>query len=120
MSINQILDDEQSLISPPASPKKSVNIPNAPSVRLQTLDLERNIALDPSGKRYVIATFDDTRMGRGYITALYPQQNSYLTLYRLVIREWSSENAELAIQQHIRLIQKIQRGELADLIESPQ
>ncbi len=107
MSINETLDSEQSLISTLASPTRSVDIPNAPPVHLQTLDLARHIAIDPNGKRYVVATFDDTRLGRGYVTALYPQQNGYLTLYRLVIREWSCGSAELAIQQHIRLVQTI-------------
>ncbi len=110
------IDAEQSLVSP--SMPSSIEIPNAPPVRLQKLDLARNIAIAPDGKRYVVATFDDTRLKQGYTTAVYPQQAGYLTLLRLQILEVLSETPEQAIQRHISLIQTIQRGKLDDIVHS--
>src|SRR5437867_2619618 len=76
-----------------------VDIPNALPMRLQLLDVARHTVVAPDGKRYVVATFNDTRLGRGYVTAVYPQQNEYLTLVRLTICEFSHPTAEEAMQQ---------------------
>lgn len=97
-----------------------VDLSNAPAVRLQTLDVARHVALDPQGKRYVVATFDDRHIDRGYVTAVYPQQNGYLTLVRLVICELTSETRDGALQNHVRLIQAIQQGTLNDFVKSLQ
>jgi hypothetical protein len=115
---NEALEDDQSLVVPSTSQKREVEILNAPPVRLQALDLARHVAIAPDGKRYVVATFDDTRVGNGYTTAVYPQQNGYLTLYRLVIEEFSSETPEEAAQKHIACVQAIQRGKLQEFARS--
>ncbi len=93
---------------------RAVEIPNALPMRVQTLDLARHTVIAPDEQRYVVATFDDRRLGRGYITAIYPQQNGYLTLVRLTIREFSSATPEEAIQRHIMLAQAIQQGKVRE------
>lgn len=118
MSRNEVVDNDQSLVSTSADRYRAVEVPNAPPVRLQTLDLARHIAIAPDGKRYVVATFDDTRVNRGYVTAVYPQQNGYLTLVRLVLCELSSETPAQAVQQHISLVQTIQQGRLNEFLQS--
>ncbi|MBV9229089.1 MAG: hypothetical protein JOZ18_07230, partial [Chloroflexi bacterium] len=81
---DEMVDGEASLVLPSTDQTYTVEIPNAFPVRLQTLDLARHTAVAPNGKRYVVATFNDNHLNRGYITAVYPQQNGYLTLLRLV------------------------------------
>jgi hypothetical protein len=90
----------------------AVEIPDALPLRLQVLDLARHTVIAPDGKRYVVATFDDRRVGRNYVTAIYPQQNDYLTLVRLTIAEFSSATLQEAIQRHISVVQAIQQGEI--------
>ncbi len=87
----------------------AVELLDALPMRLQVLDLARHTVIAPDGKRYVVATFDDRRLGRNYVTAIYPQQNDYLTLVRLTIAEFSSPNPEEAIQRHISVAQTIQQ-----------
>lgn len=99
---------------------RGVDLSNAPAVRLQTLDVARHVALDPNGKRYIVATFDDRHIDRGYVTAVYPQQNGYLTLVRLLIYELKSETRDGALQNHVQLIQVIQQGKLGDFVKSLQ
>lgn len=99
-------------------PVNTVDIPNAFPVRLQRLDLARHSVAAPNGTRYVIATYDDTHISQGYITALYPQQNGYLTLLRLVMRELKSETPEQALERHVELAEAIQRGELSSFLAS--
>lgn len=111
---DEMVDGEQSLVLPSAQQKRLVEIPNAFPVRLQTLDLARHSSVAPDGKRYVVATFNDMRLNRGYVTAVYPQQNGYLTLIRLTICEFSSQTPEQAVQQHIALVQAVQQGRLSD------
>jgi hypothetical protein len=111
---NDAVDSDQSLVS--SSTEWSVEIPGAPSVRLQTLDLARHVAIAPDEKRYVVATYDDRRISGQYITAVYPQQNGYLTLIRLMVSEFKSETPEKAIQLHTTLIQTIQQGKLNEFI----
>jgi hypothetical protein len=115
---NEAVEDDQSLVLPSTSQRREVEIPNALPVRLQSLDVARHVAIAPDGKRYVVATFDDTLVGRGYMTAVYPQQNGYLTLLRLVIYERESETLEEAVQSQISCIQAIQRGKLQELVKS--
>lgn len=91
---------------------REVEIPNALPMRLHVLDLARHTVIAPGEKRFVVATFDDTRLGRGYVTAVYPQQNGYLTLVRLAIGELSSRTPEEAIQRHIAVAQAVQQGKL--------
>jgi hypothetical protein len=117
---NEAVEDDQSLVLPSTSHKRAVEIPNALPVRLQRLDVARHVAIAPDGKRYVVATFDDTLVGHGYMTAVYPQQNGYLTLLRLVICERESETLEEAVQSHTACIQAIQRGKLQELVKSLQ
>jgi hypothetical protein len=93
----------------------AVEIANALSMRLQALDLARHTVIAPNLKRYVVATFDDTRIGRGYVTAVYPQQNDYLTLIRLPVLEVTYKTPEDAIKRHIAVAQAIQKGKLKEL-----
>lgn len=113
---NDALDSDQSLVS--SSTERSVEVPGAPPVRLQTLDLARHVAIAPDGNRYVVATYDDNRISGQYVTAVYPQQNGYLTLIRLTVSEIKSETPEQAIQLHTTLIQAIQQGKLNGFIRS--
>lgn len=99
---------------------RSLEIPRALPVRLQTLDLARHTAIAPDKKRYVVATFDDSTLKRGIITAVYPQQNEYLTLIRLVLCEFSSETPDEARQLHIDVVQAIQQGKLNAIMRKAQ
>jgi hypothetical protein len=112
MSVNEMAEEKPRLIAPLPQAQGLVEIPGSPDVVLQTLDLARHVALDPDGKRYVVATYNDTHMGRKYVTSVYPQQNSYLTMFRLVLHNYSSDNAEQAIQKHIETVRAIQQGKL--------
>ena len=114
MSKNDTTNGDQ-LLSLATPQKHTVEIANALSMRLQALDLARHTAIAPNSQRYVIATFDDTRLGRGYITAVYPQQNDYLTLIRLPILEVTNKTPEEAIKRHIAVTQAIQKGKLKEL-----
>jgi hypothetical protein len=96
--------------------EQALEIPGAYPVKLQVLDLARHVVEAPDGSRYVLATFDDRRLGRGFVTAVYPQQNGYLTLYRLVIYEQSSETPQQALQQHKELAKIIRQGQLSQLV----
>jgi hypothetical protein len=116
MSDNQALEAELSTISALKKPT-TVEIPHAAPMQLQTLDLARHVAMSPDGKRYVVATFDATRMGQKYITAVYPQQANYLTLIRLPVCELDAELSEDALQQHIDIIQIIQKGKLKEYVK---
>jgi hypothetical protein len=99
---------------------RGVDLTNAPAVRLQTLDVARHVAIDPNGKRYVVATFDDRHIDRGYVTAVYPQQNGYLTLVRLLVCELKSETRDGALLNHVQLINTIQQGKLTEFVMSLQ
>lgn len=110
MADNERVETESSLVTIPQ--QRAVEVPNALPVRLQTLDLARHVVIAPDGKRYVVASFDDTRLGRGYATVVYPQQNGYLTLVRLAVFEASSETPEQAVQRHIEVAQAVQQGKL--------
>lgn len=90
---------------------QELEIVGANPMRLQTLDLARHSVAAPDGTRVVIATMNDTHMGRGYVTAVYPQQNN-LTLLRLLIKEFRSETAEDAVDLHVRLTEAVQQGKL--------
>ena len=118
MAHSEVAGSEQSLIARSASAQRSVEVLGAFPVRLQRLDVARHIAVTPDGKRYVVASFDDTRLGNGYITAIYPQQNGYLTLMRLVVCEIYSKTPEEAVQKHVHCIQAIQQGKVSALVQS--
>lgn len=120
MSIDEAVENEQMSVVTMTLPRRALNIPNAAPVRFQTLDLARHIAITPNGRRYVVATFDDTRMQRGLVTAIYPQQNGYLTLVRLPVHEFSSEDPDQALQRHIAVIQAIQQGRLKEYLQANQ
>ena len=94
---------------------RAVDIPNALPMRLQMLDLVRHTVIAPDGKRFVVATYDDKYIGRGFVTAVYPQQNEYLTLVRLTIREYVMTSADEAIKRHISTVQAIQQGKVGEL-----
>lgn len=119
MAVNEAVDETAIASIVPVS-SRELQIPGAPTVRLQTLDYARHVAQAPDGRRYVVATFDDTRMNRGYVTAIYPQQNGYLTLVRLPVCEYSAETPELALQRHVTLVQTIQQGKLKEYIKTNQ
>ena len=93
----------------------AVEIPNALPVRLHALDLARHTVIAPNGQRYVVATFNDMKLGRDYVTAVYPQQNDYLTLIRLPLLEVSNKTPEVAIKRHIAVARAIQKGKLKEL-----
>src|SRR5215469_6712060 len=118
MSENGAVKTELSTLS--TLKRSVVEIPDAASVQLQTLDLARHIARSPDGKHYVVATFDSTRMGQKYVIAVYPQQGNYLTLIRLPVCEFHAELPEEAVQRHIALVQAIQKGNLKTYLREHQ
>lgn len=120
MSNDELVANEQMLMPLSIPQTRLVDIPDAPPVRLHTLDLARHIATEPGGKHYVIATFNDSHMKRGIVTAIYPQQNGYLTLVRLPLHEFSSNDPEQALQRHVAVVQKIQQGKLKEYLQENQ
>ncbi len=108
-------EDLPTLALTPIPQRRAIEIPNALPVVLQTLDIARHIAIAPNGKRYVVATYDDSLLGRDFVTAIYPQQNEYLTLVRLTVREFISSTIDQAMQRHITTVQAIQQGKLNEL-----
>ncbi len=117
MANDELVANEQMLTPLTIPQTRLVDIPDAPPVRLQTLDLARHIATEPSGRSYVVATFNDSHMGRGIVTAIYPQQNGYLTLVRLSLHEFSADDPEQALQRHVAVVQKIQQGKLKEYLQ---
>ena len=111
---NPAQEDSETYSLSRATRTQAIEVPEAGPIRLQRLDLARHAVTDPDGKHYVVATFDDTRAGNGYITAVYPQQGGYLTLVRLVVCEYSSESRQAAAQRHIELAEAVQQGRLND------
>lgn len=120
MANDELVASEQMLVPPTPLEARTVDIPDAPPVRLQTLDVARHIATEPGGKRYVVATFNDAHMKRDIVTAVYPQQNGYLTLVRLPVCEFSTDDIEQAVQRHVTLVQKIQQGKLKAYLRANQ
>jgi hypothetical protein len=104
----------------PSRDRSGLEIPNAAPVRLQTLDFARHIAVAPDGKRYVVATFDETHLQRGIISAVFPQQNGYLTLVQLAVCKFSSTKVQDALKCHVELVQAVQQGKLREYIENHQ
>jgi hypothetical protein len=103
------------VLSPLPSPnteRRELVIPNAAPVRLQTLDYARHVAVASDGKCYIVATYDETHLGRGIISVVYPQQNGYLTLVRLPLYEQSSGTLDEALECHVELVYAIQQGKL--------
>lgn len=115
---NDAIEHEQALAA--QTHQRGIDIARVLPMRLQTLDLDRETVIASDGKRYVVGTFDDRRVGRGYITAIYPQQNNYLTLVRLPVAELSSPNPDDAMNQHAAVIQAILQGKLNDYLQSIQ
>jgi hypothetical protein len=115
---SETIESELSPIPAPAAEKRDLEIPNAAPVHLQTLDFARHIAVAPDGKRYVVATYDDTHVKGGIVSAVFPQQNGYLTLVRLAVCEYLSTTVEDAIQRHVALVQAIQQGKLRQYIKA--
>ncbi|GAC1403473.1 MAG: hypothetical protein NVSMB49_21000 [Ktedonobacteraceae bacterium] len=116
MSQNNIAgEDIPTLALTPIPQRRAIEIPDAPPVVLQTLDIARHIATAPNGKRYVVATYDDSLLGRDFVTAVYPQQNDYLTLVRLTVCEFISNTIDQATQRHIASVQAIQQGKIDEL-----
>ncbi|GAC1394157.1 MAG: hypothetical protein NVS4B11_26000 [Ktedonobacteraceae bacterium] len=119
MSQNNVAgEDLPTLALTPIPQRRAIEIPNALSVVLQTLDIARHTAIAPNGKRYVVATYDDSLLGRDFVTAIYPQQNEYLTLVRLTVREFISTTIDQATQRHITAVQAIQQGKINELKEA--
>ncbi len=118
MSQNDIVgDDIPTLALTPIPERRAIEIPNALPVLLQTLDIARHTAIAPNGKRYVVATYDDTLLGHDIVTAVYPQQNEYLTLVRLTVVQFTNTTIDQAIQRHIATVQTIQQGKINDLLD---
>ncbi|GCF07881.1 hypothetical protein [Dictyobacter arantiisoli] len=120
MSNMELVNSEQVLIPLVIPEKFDIVIPGAPPVRLQTLDLARHVAVAPDGKDFVVATFTDTNMGRTIVTAVFPLQGHYLTLVRLPVCEYETDDPEVAIQRHITLVQAIQQGQLKAYVKKNQ
>jgi hypothetical protein len=118
MSENEAAETELSTLSILKRPV--IEIPDAASVQLQTLDLARHVARSPDGKHYVVATIDSTRIGQKYLIAVYPQQGNYLTLIRLPVCEFYAELPEDAMQRHCALVQTIQKGNLKKYLREHQ
>lgn len=114
------IENELSPLPASAGERRSLEIPNAPPVRLQALDFARHIAVAPDGKRYVIATYDERHLKRGILSAVFPQQNGYLTLIQLVVCKFTSTKIEDALQRHVELVQAIQQGKLREYIQANQ
>src|SRR5258708_32257189 len=98
-----------------AQQPRAVEISHALRLRLPTMDRARHTVIAPSGRRYVVATYDDSRLNRGFVTSVFPQQNDYLTLVRLTIIEYSSTTPDEAIKRHIATAEAIQKGKLKAL-----
>jgi hypothetical protein len=110
--VAHVVNKEQTLVPLVIPEKLEIDLPGAAPVRLQTLDLARHTAIAPDGKDYVVATFADKNIGREYVTAVYPLQGHYLTLVRLPVCEYVTDDADIAVQRHIELVQIIQQGKL--------
>ncbi len=108
-------EDLPTLALTPIPQRRAIEILDAPPVLLQTLDIARHVAIAPNGKRYVVATYDDSLLGHDFVTAIYPQQNEYLTLVRMTVREFQSNTIDQAIQRHISTVQAIQQGRVNEL-----
>ncbi len=108
-------DDIPTLALTPIPERRAIEIPNALPILLQTLDIARHTAIAPNGKRYVVATYDDSLLGRDFVTDVYPQQNEYLTLVRLTVIQFTSKTIDQATQRHISTVQAIQQGKVANL-----
>jgi hypothetical protein len=93
-----------------------VEVSQALPMRHQTLDLARHTVIAPDGKRYVVGTYDDTRVGNGYVTDVYPQQNGYLTLIRLTVKRFSSPTPQEAMKRHMAVVKAIQEGRIDELL----
>lgn len=117
MNRDDVVERGQSLVFLPVE-ARNIDIPNAAPVKPHTFDIARHVAIAPDGKRFVVATADDTRIQRGYVTSVYPQQGGYMTLLRLVVAELSSRTPEEAIQRHIATVQAIQNGKLNELAQT--
>ncbi len=115
---NNGLGSEHSIVRLVSPSIRSVDIPGVAPVKLQTLDIARHVAVAPDNKRYVVATFDDTHLGRGYVTAIFPQQNGYLTLVRLPLHEFVAVDPEEALERHIAVVQAIQGGQLNQYVRA--
>ena len=114
MANNDTTSNDQP-VSASSSQTQAVEIANALPIRLHVFDLARHAVIAPNGKRFVVATSNDTHLGRGYITTVYPQQNDYLTLVRLTILETISRTPEEAIKRHVSVAHAIQQGKLKEL-----
>ena len=116
MSQNDVAgEDLPTLALTPIPERRAITIPNALPVLLQTLDIARHIAIAPNGRRYVVATYDDSLLGRDFVTDVYPQQNDYLTLVRLTVVQFTSPTIDQATQRHITAVQAIQQGKINEL-----
>lgn len=104
--------------APQLSQARAIEIPNALPMHPQVLDVVRHTVVDPDGKRFVVATYNDKNIGRGYVTAIFPQQNDYLTMVRMTICEFISLTEEKAMKRHITVVQAIQQGRLEELIKT--
>src|SRR5437763_12694616 len=114
MSKNDTTNNDQP-INTSSSQTQAVEITNALPIRLHAFDLARHTVISPDGKRFVVATSNDVHLGRGYVTAVHPQQNNYLTLVRLTILEVTTKTPEEAIKRHTNVARAIQQGKLKEL-----
>jgi hypothetical protein len=117
---NSVYDDRFSDTANPSALQNQqspdIEVAQAVPMRLQTLDLARHTVIAPDGRRFVVGTFDDTRVGNGYVTDVYPQQNGYLTLVRLTLAQFSSPTPQEALKRHMAVVQAIQEGRIDEIL----
>lgn len=120
MSDIEVVNREQKLVPLVIPDKYDLELVGALPVRLQTLDLARHIVQSPEKKNYVVATYTDPNVGREIVTAIFPVQGGYLTLVRLTIREFITDDPEEAIDRHIAVVDVIQQGTLKAYLKENQ
>lgn len=115
--VANVVNKEQILVPLVIPEKLELDLPGAAPVRLQTLDLARHTVVAPDGKDYIVATFTDKNIGREYVTVVYPLQGHYLTLVRLPVCEYVTDDPDVAVERHIDLVQVIQQGKLKKYLQ---
>ena len=67
-------------------------------------ELARHRIITADGLDYVVATTDESRRGRGYVTAAYPVARGYLVMLRQPLCELRSEDDASAHAQHAQVV----------------
>lgn len=67
-------------------------------------ELARHRIITADGLDYLVATADESRRGRGYVTAAYPVARGYLVMLRQPLCELRCEDDSEAHAQHAQLV----------------